>query len=225
MKPLKHWVVLISAEAEWQAVREHFPRQPRRISPFGEIIHVQENDQKIIFFQGGWGKIAAASTQYVIDHYKPAGIANLGTCGGIKGKVEQGEILLVEETLVYDIYEQMGDPQAAIQDYAVCLDLSWLPQSPIPVRRAKLLSADRDILPSDVPQLTQEYQAIAADWETGAIAWVAQRNAMRCLILRVVTDLVSVGSGDIYGDYPAFVQEARAAMHKLLDSFPLWISA
>ena len=37
---------------------------------------------------------------------------NLGTCGGFEGEIERGTLLLVERTLVYDIFEQMGDCDA-----------------------------------------------------------------------------------------------------------------
>ena len=47
--------------------------------------------------------------QYVIDKYSPDLIVNLGTCGGFEGVVEQGEIILVDKTYVYDIVELMGD--------------------------------------------------------------------------------------------------------------------
>lgn len=53
-------------------------------------------------------------------------IVNLGTCGGFRGEIERGEILLVERTIVYDIVEQMTDPEAAIAQYTTDLDLSWL---------------------------------------------------------------------------------------------------
>jgi len=57
---------------------------------------------------------------------RPRLIVNLGTCGGIAGQVQVGETILAERTIVYDIIEQMTDPDDAIQHYATDLDLSWL---------------------------------------------------------------------------------------------------
>ena len=117
----------------------------------------------MIFLHGGWGKIAAAaSTQYAIDRWRPRLLVNLGTCGGFAGHIQRGAILLVERTLVYDIIEQMGDPQAASTITPPDLDLSFLRQPyPQPVRRALLVSADRDICPSDIPMLIERYRRCA----------------------------------------------------------------
>lgn len=179
----------------------------------------------MIFFQGGWGKIsAAASAQWAIDRWQPDLLVNLGTCGGLAGRVDRGEVLLVDRTLVYDIIEQMGDPQAAIDHYTVDLDLFWLREPyPQPVRRGLLVSADRDIYLPDIPMLVERYGATAADWESGAIAWVASRNRTRCLILRGVTDLVSPQGGEAYNALDVFHTGARHVMESLLDSLPAWL--
>ena len=149
---------------------------------------------------------------------------NLGTCGGFAGQVERGQILLVEETIVYDIVEQMGDPAAALAHYATRLNLDWLPQ-PLPdtVTRARLVSADRDILPEDIPHLMESFGARAADWESGAIAWVTARHGLRCLILRSVTDLVGAEGGEAYGDLELFQSQAKKIMRKLVASLEDWI--
>ena len=164
-------LVLISADAEWRGVLQTLPRAACQPSPYGEwfvyTLPGSEGDlQPAIFLHGGWGKIAAAaSTAYAIERWQPELLVNLGTCGGFAGRVERGQILLVDETLVYDIVEQMGDPVAALAHYTTRLDLSWLP-GPLPpgVQRGRLVSADRDILPQDIPLLIQRFGAIAADW-------------------------------------------------------------
>jgi adenosylhomocysteine nucleosidase len=53
------------------------------------------------------------------------------------------------------------------------------------VRRALLVSADRDVQVGDIPRFKARYTAIAADWESGAIAYVAARNKVRCSFCRV----------------------------------------
>jgi adenosylhomocysteine nucleosidase len=105
--------------------------------------------EPLIFVHGGWGKISAAATaQYAIDCWRPALLINLGTCGGFAGAIEKDTVVLVERTLVYDIIEQMGDSQEAIDFYSTAIDLSWLKEPyPQPVLRTRLVSADRDIVP------------------------------------------------------------------------------
>ena len=217
--------VTISAGAEWRFVRSFYPTQPVQTSPLGEWFEMELSGHPVVFYHGGWGKIAAAaSTQYILDRWKPDLLVNLGTCGGFAGAIERGTVLLVERTLVYDIIEQMTAPQAAIRHYAVDLDLSWL-REPYPqaVQRSLLVSADRDICLPDIPMLIEQYGASAADWESGAIAWVASRNNTRCLILRGVSDLVGAAGGEAYGAIEVFHEGTRRVMEPLLRSLPQWL--
>jgi adenosylhomocysteine nucleosidase len=216
-------LVLISANAEWRAVREILNPIKIQKSPFGESFVIDD----LIWFQGGWGKVsAAATTQYAIDHFHPRLLVNLGTCGGFEGYVERGTVILVTKTIVYDIFEQMSDPNEAILHYSTDLDLSWLP-NPLPcrVQPGLLVSADRDIIPGDIPNLVSRYRAVAADWESGAIAWVAKQNGVRCLILRGVTDLVGIGGGEAYDNIELFNKNTRSIMKTLINQLPVWLAA
>ena len=227
-------VVLISANAEWQTVRSRYPGVIAEPTPFGESLSLsiipagdgEGGARPVVFFHGGWGKIdAAASAQYAIDRWRPPLLINLGTCGGFAGDIAAGEVLLVDFTLVYDILEQMGDPDEALAHYATEIDLSWLREPlPLPARREMLVSADRDIVAAEVADLRSRFGAIAADWESGAIAHVAARNHTRCLILRAVTDLVSHEEGEAYGRPELFVSRTEIVMAPLLDSLPGWLA-
>jgi adenosylhomocysteine nucleosidase len=196
-------------------------------SPLGAFFDQGIGDLPVRFFHGGWGKVsAAATTQYVIDQFHPELLINLGTCGGFEGRIERGTIILVERTIIYDIVEQMTDGAEAIDHYATELDLRWLPRvMPSPVSRGLLVSGDRDIVVEDIPHLLKEYNAVAADWESGAIAWVAERNRQRLLILRGVSDLVGGGGGEAYGDYALFLSRTREVLKHLLDVLPDWLLA
>lgn len=223
---LKRIVILISANSEWRVVQQYCNPAHVDTSPFGAWFNHRVDQQPVVFMHGGWGKIsAAASAQYAIDRWQPDLVVNLGTCGGLAGRVSRGELLLVEQTLVYDIIEQMSDPDEAVRAYSVDLDLSWLqPPFPVEVRRARLLSADRDILAGDIPGLIDRYDAVAADWESGAIAWVAGRNGVRCLILRGVSDLVGIEGGEAYGNHSVFTAGTTQVMTRLMDSLPGWLA-
>ena len=217
-------VVLISAGSEWQTAEGFYSAQCKD-SPLGTWFETIVAGQSVVFLHGGWGKVAAAaSTQYAIDRWHPDLLINLGTCGGFAGEVERGEILLVDETLVYDIYERMGDARAALAHYTTRLELEWVkPPYPQQVRRGRLISADADIDPEAIPILIERFRAVAADWESGAIAWVAGRNGVRCLILRGVSDLVSRQVGEAYGAIEVFQQQAKKVMLVLFSALPGWI--
>jgi len=223
-------VVIISANAEWRVVKELYPNLELHQSPFGEYADLELGTRTLTLFHGGWGKISAAATaQYVIDHFQPDLLVNLGTCGGFVGRVETGTVILVERTLVYDIIEQMGDGAEAIAHYETDIDLSWMDggrwtmDGPRSVLRGLLVSADRDIVVEDIPMLIGKYGAVAADWESGAIAWVAKQNGTRLLILRAVSDLVGGDGGEAYGNLELFHQRTKTVMKGLFEQLPDWL--
>jgi catechol 2,3-dioxygenase-like lactoylglutathione lyase family enzyme len=86
-----------------------------------------------------------------------------------------------------------------------------------------LVSADRDIVTGDIPGLVKKYGAVAADWESGAIAWVAKKNGVRCLILRGVTDLVGAAGGEAYGNIGLFHENMKTVMQGLIEQLPGWL--
>ncbi len=219
-------IVLISAIAEWQAVKEALLPSTLQATPYGETFQHDLHGWPVTLLHAGWGKTAsAAAMQYALDHYHPDLVVNLGTCGGFEGCIQQGEIVLVERTFIYDIVELMGDFGAVADYYASTLDLGWLPEPyPHPVRRGCLASADSDLLPEKIPHLKAQ-GAIAADWESGALAWVARKNGARLLILRAVSDLVGEAGGEAYDNIALFKQRAGEIMRQLLGQLPDWLGA
>ncbi len=224
-------VVLISANIEWRVLLEKFyPNVQPEESPLGQWFETEMDiagrREPVLFFHGGWGKIAAAaSTQYVIDRWLPKVVLNVGTCGGFVGEIERGAVVLVERVVVYDIIEQMTNPDEALAHFTTNIDLGWLNKPyPQPVRRTLLVSADRDLVAEEVPQLKARFGAVAGDWESGAIAWVSARNNTRCLVLRGVTDLVGDDGGQAYdGNLHVFVEGTTQVFTSILPYLPQWI--
>jgi len=218
------FVILISADAEWQAVRELLPGVAVDRTPYGEWFTWRIGQFEIPVMQAGWGKSASGgAAQYAIDRWQGEVLVNLGTCGGFAGRVERGEVILAERTVIYDIIEMMTDADETTAQRTVDLDLTWLKQPfPFLVHLSVLVSGDRDIQPADIPMLVEKYSAVAADWESGSIAWVCARNGVKCLILRGVTDLVGEEGGEAYGDYRLFVEKTREVMKGLVEGFGEW---
>lgn len=220
--------VLVSAHTEWKAVRGLLPEMSVRPSPFGEwgrsALSGNRASEDVVLLHGGWGKIdAAASTQFLIDRSEPDLLINIGTCGGIAGAVDVGQILLVEKTLVYDIYEKMFDADKAIAAYTTTLDLGWVTEDLPNVKRSLMVSGDSDLDPAHIGKLREKYGAVAADWESGAIAHVCERNRVPCLILRGVSDMVSDTGGEAYDHPEVFQARTRQIMAELLQSLPHWM--
>lgn len=214
--------VVISARTEWRCVTDYYAVTPADATPFGQWFSRSIQEQEVGFFFEGWGKInAAAATQHILDVYAPEFVINLGTCGGFAGHAQVGDILLAEKTIVYDIDERMFDPDDAIRAYSADLDVAWFRDwNGVNVIKTILVSADRDLDPADVHRLHTQYQAIAGDWESGAIAHVCQRNRVPVVILRGVSDLVSHRAGEAYADGALFTERTSGIMRTLLKLLP-----
>jgi adenosylhomocysteine nucleosidase len=219
-------VVIISANAEWKIVKELYPDAAYQKTPWGETFERTIDGERVVYLHGGWGKVAAAgSAQYAITRWRPRTLINLGTAGGFAGRIERHAIVLVDRTVIYDIKEAMGDSAEAIRDYSTQLDLSWLADAPpTTVTRTLLVSGDRDLVSTELADLTARYQAVAGDWESGAIAYTAARNQQRLLILRGISDLVTPTGGEAYGNLPAFAEGTTIVMKRLLTDLPSWLA-
>ena len=73
------FVILISADAEWQAVRELLPGVAVDRTPYGEWFTWQIGECEIPVMQAGWGKSASGgAAQYAIDRWQPRGARQPG---------------------------------------------------------------------------------------------------------------------------------------------------
>jgi len=212
--------VIISAGAEWREIVSILKPPSVQKYPYGEFFSGapgREYSKNIIFFHGGVGKISAAgSAQYIIDKFAPELLINIGTCGGFAGSVNKGDIIMADETIVYDIYDSMEGSETTLKRYITKIDVhGWKELFEDGVIVHKLISADRDLIPSEVETLKNRFGAVAGDWESGAIAYAASKNSVKLLILKGVSDIVSRHGGDAYGDMGSFYDGTAVVMAKL----------
>ena len=176
----------------------------------------------MLFFHGGFAKVAAAaSTQYVIDHFRPPYLINIGTCGGVAGRIGRFDVVVPDKLVIYDIYNAIGDDPD--EGYYVT-DLDLPAHFPTPAIRTTLYSADRDLTPATLRDIEDRYHPTAVDWESGAIAWVAKRNGTPLLIMRGVSDLVSFERGEAEGNGALWVENTRRIMSTLISNLPKWMA-
>ncbi|TGN08720.1 hypothetical protein EHS11_13255 [Leptospira ilyithenensis] len=223
-------LIIISADSEWVSIKKTLNIDSKIIlhSPYGEYFsytlkNKSGDDKATLFLQGGWGKIdSAASTQWAITEFSPTSVINLGTAGGFIGKIKEGEILYVNQTVVYDIMERMGDSEAAIRHYTTDIkshevDLAKLNQI-TGLKFGTILSADQDIDPNHLKFLMNKYHALAGDWESASIARICTKNQVPILILRGITDVVDPNRGSrTYGNLSDFQKQTEMIMAKELD--------
>lgn len=218
------FLIVICAGTEWRTMRPFFPDAQIANSPYGEYFSYPISSNQVTFLHSGWGKIATAgATQFGIERWNPKLLVNLGTCGGVEGLVRLEEVILAEETIVYDIIEGMSSYEEAIRRYSTKADLDWLgARLPFSARRMRLFSADRDIRPEDVGGILKDFGAAAADWESGAFAWVCEKNQRDWLVMRTVSDLVSENKGEALGNAALWRSRTGQVMQTLLNYLP-WL--
>ncbi|HBO34723.1 MAG TPA: hypothetical protein DD636_08355 [Anaerolineaceae bacterium] len=220
------FVVLISANSEWRITKDILQPPQTYSSPVGDWFDAFVENHQVVFFHSGWGKTrSAAATQFVIDHWQPDLVINLGTCGGLNGFASLGETLLVTETVQYDIFERMGDRQQAINYYRATLDTDWIGTNlPADTRRVPLASADQDIDYQNFTVLTKDFGVAAADWESAAIAWVLKSNKTKGLILRGVSDIITPTASETDNNYALWRSRVEMIMQRLLQDLPFYLN-
>lgn len=215
-------VILVCSDFEWDFVLSVFNDAELKESPYGNWFILNSSpakDHQVIWFKSGWGKIGSAgATQYVIDTFAPDLIINIGSCGGFKGWIKQGDVVLINETIVYDMVDLIGKSDKSIEFYKTTIDYSWLKdESILKLPKAVMVTADQDLNPERIEELHVKYNAVVGDWESGAIAWIAARNGTKLLILRGVSDVAGVDGNEAYGENEsAFLKGVYEVMNELI---------
>jgi adenosylhomocysteine nucleosidase len=214
--------IIVPAEAEWTVVLKYYGMKRKHLRPYEHFacnIEAKHATAHVIFLHSGCGKVsAAAATQYAIDTWHPSLVINIGTCGGMVSALKVGDLILAKRTVIYDICELSGGQKEMIERFTT--ELAENDRAiPAYVKRGTLVTGDQDADPDRIEHLRVKYSAIAADWESGAVAYVAYTcNGIQCRILRVVSDMVV--SGDIYGNNQTFADRIEQYLPTLLKKLP-----
>jgi adenosylhomocysteine nucleosidase len=227
-KPSVLVLVLVCAKDEWKVLRsrQFYGPGPAQQAPFqffeAKVKVGGGESVGVIFLHSGCGKVAAsAAVQYGLDKWRPKLVINLGTCGGFEGLAEEHEILIVKRAGIYDMFEIDGK-EIQRKPCVLALAPSSLLRKPWPsgARLACVATGDQDLDSRTIPVLRlPPFNAIAADWESAAIAWVCARNNTCCLILRGVSDTVR----NRPSSNPVIKAGTKVVMTKLLEDLPMWL--
>ena len=169
----------------------------------------------VVVVMCGIGKVSAAiCTQLMIDKYKPEIIINTGVAGGLDKRLSIADIAIASDVVEHDIDTTIfGDPKGYITNLMLVKIPVEKQISDALAESAKKIdstvvvcgtvaSGDQFIsTPYQKNQITDEFDAIAAEMEGGAVGHVCYANDVKFGVIRAISDNAS---GDALTDYESF---------------------
>jgi adenosylhomocysteine nucleosidase len=186
--------IQICSDLEWKSVKEILQVRKAHLyqQPFGEYFtHSSGQDEFVSYHSGPTKTCASAACQFAIDKWNPDAIVNLGTCGGVSTGVKRLSLIRASRTVQYDCIIRFGEKRELFyRPMVTVLDTSWADFRRVTkkLHKGTIATADQD-LNDEWRKKLQRRNVLGADWESGAIAKVCQRNRVKCLILRGVSDI------------------------------------
>lgn len=149
----------------------------------GLVVHQgQLRGRDLTLIRSGTGRRRAAkATDALIRGHRPERVLAAGLAGGLSPEVKRHDILVVDRVADTAGNELAIDPQ---------FDPAGLGAAP-GVHVGRLLTADRIIRrPSEKRSLFRQYDALAVDMESYAVAEVCRRHGVPFLAVRAISDAV-----------------------------------
>lgn len=211
-------LIVIAADIEWQIARRILLIDSQSELAPGQSATLMSWPGTVIL-RSGWGKVAAAaSTQRAIDIHHPDLVICLGTCGGIFGRVQLGDLVIIRRALMHDLRPLIGDVEAEHIHYISTADpvlLSHIADfanlTPVTIG-----TGDRDLDENEARSIAEQLQVDVVDWEAAAIAFVARQNDVPWVILKGVSDMVT-SSDDAIDLHRSYAEGAEQVMTGLIE--------
>jgi adenosylhomocysteine nucleosidase len=213
------YVIQICSIEEWEATKRLMNPKEVLSYPYGQYFEANIEKQNCVFYHSGETKtISAGACQYAIDHWSPSIVIVLGTCGGVNENLQPLDVIIAEKTAQYDVVP-MKKRESIFHDI-ITIDNSWinLDEFLYPLLRGFIATADQSVTANNYHILKKE-NAMAADWETAAIAKICSTNRVQCCVVRSVSDLPQQGESDVDLQYQDYVRNTTIIMEKLITSY------
>ena len=177
-------------------------------------------DRQVIVFQSGIGKVGAAiSTAFVLEHFAPKYLINIGSAGGFAKGLAVGDIVISTEVRYHDVdvtlvgceYGQIPNlPAAFLADNHLVSIAEISAQRVISHQTLKGLVCTGDAFISSVEAVTaiRKYfpQIVAADMEAAAVGHTCHLYGCPFVIIRAISDIVDQHDNTI--DFFSFLKIA-----------------
>lgn len=176
--------------------------------------------KQIVVFQSGIGKVGAAiSTAFVLEHFSPQCLINIGSAGGFAKELAVGDVVISTEVRYHDVdvtligceYGQVPNLPAAFLADAHLISLAQsAAQKVINHQVLKGLICTGDVFISSTEAINQvrKYfpQIVAADMEAAAVGHTCHLYGCPFVIIRAISDLVDQHDNAV--DFFSFLQVA-----------------
>ena len=212
------------AEAnEWETTLNYFNKTHEDCDkfPFGEYFITNINNKDVIVYRCYVRKVAsAASTQYMIDHFKLEKIIVIGTCAGVDTKYHQYDIIIPNLAVQYDCTVRETEPLIK-EKFNVNIDLSKLNFN---YNTGTIGTADKPLVMWNDYLILKDNNITIADTESAGIAYVCKMNDIDVLIIKGISDFPtdeSLSSKEISHEeqYNIYIKNIPIVMNKILNEY------
>lgn len=212
----------VCSRDEWVAAKKILDINIENVKlyPYGEYFeHRFHNKDAVIYFSGATKTRSSGACQYAIDNWEPELLFVAGTSGGVGESLKKLDIVIADKTVQYDVIVKFGaEIEFFYSPMITPIDNGWINFEGISEKLHKGLvaTADMDMSYENIHELRKE-GVLVADWESGAIAKIAELNGVKCCILRGVSDIPqSIEINDTENQGNDYVKNTPLIMEKLL---------
>lgn len=192
---------------------------------FGKEFHFGKiGEQKIVICLSGIGKVNAAfATTLIIEKFKPKLIINTGVSGGL-GRLKPLDLVIADKVVQHDVdTTPLGDPKGMVSTinkiYFQTSEnfnnemLKYLNNAHV----GTLACGDQFIADKELSQkIVDNFDAIACDMESGAVAQVAYLAGTNYVIIRGISDGADEGAAM---DFLQMVNEMSKNIYNAVKTF------
>jgi len=163
----------------------HVSSEERIAYPYGEYFTREMNGKSLLFYSTGVRKVnGIGANQYMILRFPLMKIIVVGTCAGIDPRHVELDIIVPNRAVQYDCTVKEIEPLIK-PSFVIDLDVSKYGND---FHLGTIGTADRAVVMwRDYVELRDNGLTIA-DTEAGAIAYICQKNAVECIIIKGISD-------------------------------------
>lgn len=214
-------IAIIGAMAEEVEALVAYLTEPALYEKLSSVYYLGKlADKEVVVFQSGIGKVGAAvSTAYVLEHFSPKFVINIGSAGGFDPKLSVGDVVISSEVRYHDVdvtlvgceYGQIPNMPAAFEANKQLVEIAQqVVQQNDNHKSMTGLICTGDCFMSDktVVELVRNRfpTMIAADMEAAAVGHTCYLYGCPFVVIRAISDVVDQPDNKI--DFFSFLQVA-----------------